>query len=366
MTEPSEKLRILFGVAESSARGGINACEPPFISAVRGSGPEVFEATYLFDNRDGTSLSKRMKQVSSAASVLKRVASSESVDVIHLNTSFEARSLLRDAFTLFMLGRRRVFLKFHGSNTRLFRSRSPLVRVLIAYVTRKAAGMGVLSRSERDAFVEAGVAPEKVFTVKNAVEALACPPMEAAHAKPAKLLFVSRLVSTKGLEDTVTALKMVIESGGDATLDVLGTGEAREPAERIASRLGIADKIRFHGHLPEENVREFYASSDILVFPTFHDEGFPMVVFGALRFGLPVVTTRIRAMADYLREDENCLFCEARNPESIAAAIGRLMGDRRLVGRLRENNLMLSRDFLPDRVASEYLEIYRRLCGTPD
>lgn len=361
MTEHSKKLRVLFGVAERSARGGINACEPPFISAVGSSGAEVFEVKYLFDNREDTTLFTRIRQVVSAAADLSRLARSESVDVIHLNTSFELRSLLRDAYTLFRLGGKTVFLKFHGSNLRLLRSRNPLIRGLVGYVLRRASGLGVLSGEEREAFIEAGVPPGKVFTVKNAVEPLSFPLVEKGNGLSGKLLFVSRLVPTKGLDDAVKAVEILLEKGRDVTLDVLGTGEADEPAKRLAATLGIAERIRFHGHVSEENVQGFCASSDILVFPTFHDEGLPMVVFGALRFGLPIVTTKLRAMADYLTEGENCLFCHPHDPESVADAIERLMDDEVLVGRIKKNNLSLSSEFIPERIASEYIRIYRQL-----
>lgn len=349
---------------EKTARGGINACEPPFIKAVRDTGAAVEEEIYLFDNREDTSLMKRVSQVLSTAARLARLARSHRFDVIHLNTSFEKRSLLRDAFTFFRIGRQRVFLKFHGSDLNLLSSRNPLVRMLVSYVTGKAAAMGVLSSEEKHAFVAAGIPSDRVFVVRNAVASSAFPHVEKNELGPQKLLFVSRLVKTKGLEDTVRAVKLLVDSGRDVTLDVLGTGEAKEPAEKLADRLGIDSKVRFQGHVDEEKVRAFQMASDILVFPTFHDEGFPMVIFGALSSGIPIVTTEIRAAADYLRDGKNCVFCKAHDSESVASSIERILDDGELARRIRENNRKLSEAFLPERIASEYLGIYGGLTGT--
>lgn len=350
-----------------TARGGINACEPPFIEAMESLGHETVSATYLFDNPPGTGFLRRVSQVVSAAAALKRTLRAERFDVVHLNTSFEFRSLLRDAYTLFLVGGQRVFLKFHGSNLRLLRSPNPLVRLLVKFVVGRACGIGVLSDEERKGFIESGVPEGKVHLVGNAVPVLShetrerFPHVEIVPAGTCRLLFVSRLVPTKGLEDSIRAVALLARAGRDVRLEILGDGESREPAESLVHGLGLGDRVVFRGHVGETAVESAYASSDILVFPTFHDEGFPMVVFRALGFGLPVVTTRKRACADRLEEGVNCLFCREHDPESVASCVARLMDDPGLCSSMSSANLMLSERFTPQKTASEYAEIYRRM-----
>ena len=86
-----------------------------------------------------------------------------------------------------------------------------------------------------------------------------------------------------------------------------------------------------------------------------------MVIFNALQFGLPVITTKIRAAADYLKEGENCLFCEAKNPESVASKIAETLQNNDLREKMRENNRALANSFTAEKVAPEYLEIYQKL-----
>lgn len=361
MISEKRKLKVLFGVPEKSARGGINACEPPFIEAIRTSGIDAVTEVYLFDNREDTSLMTRILQVTSTATRFKKLSAAEKYDIIHLNTSFELRSLLRDSYTLFRLSSQKVFLKFHGSNLGLLSSANPFIRMLLQFVIRRASGVGVLSDEERDAFASAGFDESKVFVVKNAVTNAMFPRVSNSGGGPARLLFVSRLVQTKGLEDSIRALKILIDEGRDVVMDVLGSGEAKEPAERLAEELSITARVRFHGHVDEESVSRFYASSDILVFPTFHDEGFPMVIFGSLGFGIPIVTTKIRAAADYLKDGHNCIFCNAHDPQSVAQGVARILQDRSLAEEMRAQNQELARAFVPEKLASEYLDIYHRL-----
>lgn len=89
-----------------------------------------------------------------------------------------------------------------------------------------------------------------------------------------------------------------------------------------------------------------------------------MVIFGALSSGIPIVTTEIRAAADYLKDGENCIFCSAHDPDSVAASVSRILDDERLTGRMRDSNRRLGEAFLPARIASEYLDIYGRIAGT--
>lgn len=364
MNTEGTKLRILVGVAESSARGGINACEPPFISALRGLGHDVTESTYLFDNGTDTTLLKRVSQVRAAAADLRHHAASGSFDVLHLNTSFELRSLLRDSHTLFRLRGARVFLKFHGSNLGLLNTANPFVRLLVKFVLGRAAGVGVLSGEEKQAFIAAGFPAEKIFVVGNAVAAPPSdgfPHVENISGSATRLLFVSRLVRTKGLEDSIRALGLLRKEGRDVVLDVLGDGEARADAETLVAESGVGEFVRFHGHVDEATVARFRAESDVLVFPTFHDEGFPMVIFNALQAGLPVVTTRIRAAADHLTDGLNCLFCEPHDPRSVASCVSRLMEDSDLAEKLASEGKTLSARFTPEKIAREYAEIYRRI-----
>jgi glycosyltransferase involved in cell wall biosynthesis len=99
----------------------------------------------------------------------------------------------------------------------------------------------------------------------------------------------------------------------------------------------------------------------MLVFPTYHYEGFPMVIFKSVAAGLPIITTRIRAAADYLSEPDNCLWVEPQNPHMLAEKIARLLDQTETRARMRRNNLELADEFTARAVAPEYLEIYNQL-----
>jgi len=365
-------VRVLMGMPDRNSLGGPAACEPPFVAELRRLGAEVAEETYVYGERlGGTTLRQRIARVLSTARLLRRRLRREQSDIVHLNTSFDKMALLRDAATVRLLQptRAKIFLKFHGSDAALFETTNPALRALVRFVLARADGIGLLSSEERENFTRAGVDGRKLFVVKNVVAGAAADPRAGeklraklgVDASKPLLLFIARFIPAKGLTDVIRACAILRDEGRAFELLCLGDGEARAEAEAETERLGLQERTRFFGYVPEAETAEFYAGSTMLLFPTYHYEGFPMVIFKSLAAGLPVITTRIRAAADYLREPENCLWVEARNPPSLAEKIAGLLDQPEARAVMRDHNVELARRFTAPFVAPEYLEIYNQL-----
>jgi glycosyltransferase involved in cell wall biosynthesis len=370
--QETPRVRVLMGMPDPNSLGGPAACEPPFAAELRRLGAEVAEETYVYGERlGGTTLRQRIARVLATAKRLRRRLRREQFDLVHLNTSFDTMALLRDAATVRLLQptRAKIFLKFHGSDAALFETGNPALGALVRFVLGRADGIGLLSSEERENFTRAGVDRRKLFVVKN-VLADAAAGARAGERLRAKLgvdaqtpllLFIARFIPAKGLTDVIRACAILRDEGRAFELLCLGDGEARAGAEAETERLRLGERVRFFGYVPEAETPEFYAGSTMLVFPTYHYEGFPMVIFKSIAAGLPVVTTRIRAAADYLREPENCLWVEPRNPRMLAEKIARLLDQPGLSAAMRGHNTELARQFTAPSVAPEYLEIYNQL-----
>jgi glycosyltransferase involved in cell wall biosynthesis len=113
-------------------------------------------------------------------------------------------------------------------------------------------------------------------------------PMQRTTAADAevRLLFVGRLVRTKGAREAVRAVGQL--SGLPVSLDVVGDGPDREACERLAADLGAGERVRFHGRLPRDSVDDYYRRADVFVFPSYREPG-GNVAFEAMGYGLPLV-----------------------------------------------------------------------------
>jgi glycosyltransferase involved in cell wall biosynthesis len=220
--------------------------------------------------------------------------------------------------------------------------------------------VGVLSTEERANFVEAGFDATRIHVVPNAVDWARFRSGSWPRAGQARLLFIGRMVEGKGLEDVIQAVHGLRCEGRNVSVVCVGDGPARLAAEEQSRRLGLEAAVRFTGSLPEAETTRFYLESTLLAFPS-HNEGFSMTIFHSLAAGLPIVTTRIRAAADHLREPENCLWVEPGNIAQLAARIGWLLDRPSVMARMSEANQALARRFDAARVAAEYLNIYRGL-----
>lgn len=115
-------------------------------------------------------------------------------------------------------------------------------------------------------------------------------PVPPAAGRPARLMFLSRVHPKKGIDLLLEALARL---GEGFELDVYGTGEADylDELAGMAEQLGIAARVRFHGHVDGEAKAAAYAAADMMVLPT-HSENFGLVIAEALAAARPVVTTK--------------------------------------------------------------------------
>lgn len=358
-------MKILVGMPAPDSWGGPIASEPPFVDALRHLDHEVTAAVYVYGDKDRpTPTLRRISRVLRTALRFRRLLADGDFDVLHLNTAFDMRTILRDSVSIFIMrpGRAKVFMKLHGSEAEEFANASWLTRRLIRYIARRVDGFGYHTREELDAFVRLGFDPSKFFPVRNAVTIHNDLPADFERVqKPPdgvfEVLFVSRFIPAKGLIETIEACDLLRKRGIRFRLTCVGDGPSRRDADDAVGRLALGRVVTFTGYIPEEEVTERFLSADIFVFPTSHKEGFPNVLFKAVAVGLPIVTTKIRAARDYLSEPENCLFC-AKDSTDVADKTEILIRDAELRRSLSRNNLEYGRTLLPEAIAKEFDEIY--------
>jgi UDP-glucose:(heptosyl)LPS alpha-1,3-glucosyltransferase len=108
-------------------------------------------------------------------------------------------------------------------------------------------------------------------------------------------LFAAMNCRLKGLEPLLHAVRL-LPAERQFRLAVVGSPRTAG-WERLARRLGIADRVRFLGYCAD--MRDSYFGADFLAHPTFYDPC-SLVVLEALACGLPVITTRFNGASEFL------------------------------------------------------------------
>lgn len=143
-----------------------------------------------------------------------------------------------------------------------------------------------------------------------------------------RLAWAGRLAPGKGIEtllEAVALLQAAPPDGRRVDLDLLGEGPARARLTAEADRLGIADRVHWHGYVASRApYLETLAASDLFVFPS-PAEGFPKVVLDAFAVGLPVIATPSGALAGLRRDRLEVVV--SGDGVALAAAIRGLVDD---------------------------------------
>ena len=147
------------------------------------------------------------------------------------------------------------------------------------------------------------------------------------------LVYAGRLTKEKRIDLLLEAVARL-----NAGLAICGDGPDRSRLEEIASRLGLKDRVVFHGHLPTNvDVWRRIGESRIAVQPSSR-EGYGMFPLEAMAAGLPVVYCESSESAlSELVEDGVQGVRTAPDPVSLAAALDRLLADEGERRRLADN-----------------------------
>jgi rhamnosyl/mannosyltransferase len=103
-------------------------------------------------------------------------------------------------------------------------------------------------------------------------------------------IFVGRLVGYKGLDVLLRAVK----KAGNVSLLIAGDGPLRSDLEKQAERMGLTDRVRFAGHISDEDLPAYLSAADFFVLPsTSRNEAFGMCQLEAMAARLAVISTNL-------------------------------------------------------------------------
>jgi glycosyltransferase involved in cell wall biosynthesis len=172
---------------------------------------------------------------------------------------------------------------------------------------------------------------ERTVVIPYGIEAAEfCPPpsemlasIRSKRSTPL-LIAVGRLVYYKGFEYLIRAMARI-----DATLLLVGDGPLRQPLERLAHELGVANRIEFLGEMQPREIVPYYHAADIFVLPSIaRSEAFGIVQLEAMACGKPVVNTNLASGVPFASLDGvTGITVAPANVNALAGAINQLLDD---------------------------------------
>lgn len=181
----------------------------------------------------------------------------------------------------------------------------------------------------------AGVPAHRIAVVPNGIDPAdfaPSPPPVAMHGALV-LGFVGFVREWHGLDRVVRAMASAPEAAR-FVLKVVGDGPAREGLERLATALGIGDRVLFTGLAARDAVPGLIAGFDIALQPAAVDYASPLKVFEYMAAGRAIVAPDQPNLREVLEDGHTAILFDPAAPDALWQAIQRLAGEPALRQRL--------------------------------
>lgn len=353
-------MRILYLAHSLDTKSGWGRFSREVVTRVIDSGNDVKILTEINSGFDGeVTILKRSWSAIYVAFKVRRYIKDNDIDIIH---SLELNPYAITAyFASFGLGIKHIITATGAYSVRPLHQR--LTSWLVKRVYTKAYSVLCISKYIEDEI-------KKEVLLKNSLVI----PLGINHEKfsgnriekSEKFIFsVGNLSHRKGYHISVAAFAQVAKKNQNIKYYIAGSIDKNVyyECQKIIVDNNIEDRVIFLGPIDDKRLKEFYLSAELFILTSvnhdFHFEGFGLVFLEAASAGLPVIGTKGNGISAAISEGVNGLLVEQNNVEQTAAAILKILGDKKLKEEFSKASVEWSKNNSWDNVVKKYLEIYK-------
>jgi glycosyltransferase involved in cell wall biosynthesis len=241
-------------------------------------------------------------------------------DIIHLNSTFDSRSVIREllylGLILFFL-KKKVILQFHGGRPVDVKMLSnPIVRKVLQYALSKCSHILILSSIQASQFSE-------YFTkihyriVPNFINSDHVKMHNKKERSFVKFLFMARIDETKGVKEIIKAAKLLKTNDKQFEIIFCGEGPLKDWLTKSILEHSLTGIVSCFGYVFGDLKEKILTSSDVMLLPSSHKEGFPYSILEAFNHGLPVISSPIGAIPDIIEDGVNGFLIKPKDVETL-------------------------------------------------
>lgn len=260
-----------------------------------------------------------------------------------------------------------------GSDILLLPDKNPIFRAIIKYTLRQADQIAVVSHTCRRACIDKGCPNEKISVFYHGVDFQKFNPDIDGRDVRAKLGWADNpvVICTRflepvyGMEYLLQAVPLVLREHPGARFLLVGSGSLEASLKGLARKLGIENCVHFAGRVPNDQIGQYLAASDMCVSSSLSD-GTPTSLMEAMACALPLIVTDVVSVGELVQDGNNGLVVPKRDPEAMARAICRLLADKELRDRFSRKNEELAAQKVSYESNMKVLENMFRMAGCVD
>ncbi|MFA4851258.1 MAG: glycosyltransferase [Bacteroidales bacterium] len=169
------------------------------------------------------------------------------------------------------------------------------------------------------------------------------------------------------IETLIKAIPLVLDQNPNVRFILAGTGEQELKLKDLAVKLGVEKNTIFTGSLTEKEIPIYLASSDLYVSTSLSDSGLAASTGEAMACGLPVISTDVGAISDWINDGEGGFIIPAENPDILANRIIFLLKNKDLMkkfGEINRNTITEKQDYYKEmqkmeKICEELISNYK-------
>ncbi|MFA6383132.1 MAG: glycosyltransferase [Parcubacteria group bacterium] len=168
------------------------------------------------------------------------------------------------------------------------------------------------------------------------------------------VLFLNcRLTSEKNTEFLFRSIIPLLKKNKGIKILSIGGGYLKNTLQKMAENAGVGVQVVFAGEVPKEEVKDYYAASDIFVYAS-KSETQGMIITEAMYMGLPVVAVNATGICDLVENNING-FLVSEKEDEFASAVNKLISDADLRKKFGEMSAKIAREKYTDKICTQIL-----------
>ena len=303
---------------------------------------------------------------------LRNIVLRHNINLIH---GHDYKSDLFAAMLRWWMGRQHFALVSTAHAWVMLGLRGELYRRLDLALMRRFDHLIAVSHATKTEMVAAGIPPELISVIHNAIDTDTWSPQHATAAfreelglDPASPVigYVGRIMPEKDLETWLRAAARVAQQYPEAQCVLVGEGRdgvTLGQLQRLSTELGITERVHFPGY--HAHLLPVYGSFDLFALSS-RREGLPNSILEAMAVGLPVVTTDVAGTSELVLDGQTGYVVPQGDVDRLAHAMMTLVANKQLRQRMGQaGRERIEREFSFTHRLQHIEELYARILGLP-
>lgn len=268
------------------------------------------------------------------------------IDLVHFNTAFEPKALIRDSLLFCVLLLRFVPLVLHIHGGRYMNRSAGMYRPIIKFLLKRSDKIIVLSELEKSYLLSnyPDSRANKIWVVSNAISLPSICVTEKDFSSNLILLFLGRIDKSKGLQKIADALKVIKEKGIPFIFYLCGVGPDKEWLMSYLSDSLLQENVVDKGVVYGDEKSELLKRSTIYLLPSDF-EGLPLSLLESMGYYVVPIVSPVGSIPDVVNKENGKI---ASTVDEIVEAVTELNSDREKLKSLA----CVSRKTIVDRYSS--------------